>query len=412
MVTNVYRGDAQGIAQVQNLSVNGTITANDWIQATINRKDIRYTLTGSEANTTVVATNLLSLLNASTIAEFREYTYTNSANIITCTGPSTGKPITMGVSDSGNNASLGSTNVTTPTGPYHWDNAENWSNGTVPITGDAVVIDAGTGTIKPAVYYGMNQSGVTLANMTIRNSLIGLPDDTGTYVEYRDKFLQIQCGNITMESTGSGLIRMDMGNGTSSGAISFLFQGTPASTITGKPAVQIKNTHANSTMTVLKGSVGLAYNPGEVCNMLTLRVGYIVSPIGDVVLYGGPGAVITTLLQNGGSLYLNNGVTTLTMEDGVTTFYFGSITTVNGRQGTLNYQSNGTITTLLVGSDFIVDFSQDPRAKTVTNTTVYSKSTLKDPLKVVTFTNPITVSGCGLSEISLNIGTDFTIARG
>jgi hypothetical protein len=214
-----------------------------------------------------------------------------------------------------------------------------------------------------------------------------------------------------MESAGSGLIRLDLCNGTTSGLNTFRFQSTPQSTQTGKPAVQLRNTHANSTLTVLKGSVGIAYNSGEVCNILTLRVGYIVSPIGDVQLWGGAGAVIGTISQNGGQLYLNSSVTTLTMEDGSTTFYFGNITTVNGRKGTLNYQSNGTITTLLVGSDFTADFTQDPRTKTVTNTTIYAKSTLKDTLKVVTFTNPITVSGCSLSEINLDLRTDFTLAR-
>lgn len=410
MVTNVFRGDAQPIQQIQNLSINGTITATNWIQTTINRKEIRYTLTGSEANTTVVAQGLLSLLNASTIAEYREITFTQSTNIITATGPSTGKPYTMTVSNGTGNISMNSTLVQSATGPNHWDNADNWSNGTIPITGDAVVIPAGV-SFKPAIYYGLDQSAVNLANMTIYNVAIGLPDDTGTYTEYRDKFLQIQCGNITMDSSGTGLVRLDLGNGTSSGAITFKVQSSPSGTQVGVPAVQIKNTHANSTMSVTKGSIGVAWNPGEVCSILTLRVGYVTSVIGDVAFYSGAGATITTVSQAGGILYLGAGITTLTMEDGIANVYTGNITTVNGRKGTLNYQASGTITTLYVGSDFTADFSQDPRTKTITNTTVYNGSTLKDPLKVVTFTNPITVSGCGLSEINLDLGTDFTLAR-
>lgn len=409
MPNNYFRGDAQPIAQVMTFTVGGTSTTADTITITINRKEITYTVEGSE-NTTQMAEGLLALLQASTLAEFLEIEWTSDADVITATGRTAGIPFTATASDSGGDATLTAANVTAATGPYFWSNADNWSNGTVPIANETVFIDV-SGTIVPKIYYGIDQNTLNLAALTINNAEIGLPDDNGAYSEYRDKFLRIQTANLTLGGTGQGLIRLDMVNGTTSGATAVQITSTPTSRVADKPAVQIKNTHANSTLNIIKGSVGLGANLGETATFLTVRVGYVNSVQGDVYLYTGSGTTIGTLNQAGGTLSLGAGVTTLTISGGKTTFLSGNVTTITGYSGQVFYLSQGTITTVSADNTFSIDFTKDLRPKTVTNCTLFKGSSLKDSFKVVTFTNPILISGCSLTDVTLDLGTHFSVQR-
>ena len=78
--------------------------------------------------------------------------------------------------------------------------------------------------------------------------------------------------------------------------------------------------------------------------------------------------------------------------------------------GTLRYRTSGNCAALTVGDSGLVDFGQDPRTKTVTSATLNPGATLKDPGKVVTFTNPIAVNG-SLADVTLELGSVFNLQR-
>ncbi len=108
---NHFRGDAQGVAQVDTFTASGA-AVGDTFTLTINRKTVSYTLTQAHAdasaepsNSAEVHVQLLALLVASLIPEFVEVTWTverddvdeddySEALNITGTGPSDGTPFT------------------------------------------------------------------------------------------------------------------------------------------------------------------------------------------------------------------------------------------------------------------------------------------------------------------------------
>ena len=159
MATRRWVGKAKAVAQVSSVQVTAYDVATTYI-LTVNTKTVSVIAQGS-ANATASA--LATAWNALTFPEFAEITASSSTDTVTLTGDTAGKPFTVSKSTSGGTGTMGSvTAVTAATGPNHWDNANNWKEGSVPVAGDDVIIDEG-----PSILYALDQNAVTLTTLKI-----------------------------------------------------------------------------------------------------------------------------------------------------------------------------------------------------------------------------------------------------
>lgn len=413
MTTLRWQGGAPAVAQVSSATITG-YDATTTYTITIGNATVSVLGTGGTATTTAVA--LLAALQASTIPQFLEVAWTNpSGAIITGTAVTAGVPFTATSSVSGGSGTFGSFSTSvTSSGPNDWSTAANWSTGAVPVSSDTVYIDQ----TNYDVFYGLAQSSVTLTALIIGANFesgtngtgtIGLPKtNTGAatgvsaYPEYRPDYLAIGATTLSIgygNGTGSGRIKINTGS-----AQTALTQYTSANGIeTDLEAVLWKGTHASNTVVIIDGSFAAAGYGGESATIATCQV------VGGTVRLGA-GCTLTTVSQNDGTATVNSSFTTLTQQGGTMVCVgTGTATTINAYGGTVAYQSNGTITTLQIGSGGTFDKSGDMRALTITNTAMYQGSTLLDPFRTITFTNPLTENDCGYGDVTIDRGRNISV---
>lgn len=405
MATILWVGNAQAVAQVNTLTP-GAVAVNSSFSVTINGKSITYTTTvGTLAD---VVTGLVSALTANGVpAEFTEITWANVASAtITATAKTAGVPFTQTSSATG-----GSTLVTTATtassGPADASVAANYSTGSMPVGGDDLYFQ---NTAKPCLYGLTALNAVTLNSLNFADTFtgtVGLPrTNSNGYPEYRTQYLAVNATTVNFTQTagsqnaaGSGRIKLN-------GTFTTVYVNTTGNGAeTGVPAVLF--TGAVTTANVNKGSVGFAQFSGETCTLTTLRMGYVASKTSDANVRCGAGATLTTITRNYGVLETNSSITTLSCGPGTHTHNSGNVTTINGNGGTLVWKSFGTITGGTGYDGFLLDFSQDQQARTVTNFTLNKGSGWNDPNFTVAYTNPLMVN-CRIDDLKVR---DFGIGR-
>lgn len=399
MATRTWVGGALAVSQVQAWVFGGTWEATDVINVTIGTRTVSV-VAGSTTITTIVDT-VFAALNASTLPEFEEITWSRSSNSLIGTADTAGVPFSAtvsttetggGAADSqtidGTTSSTG-TSSTSCTGPNHADSAQNWSGATLPVNSDTIVFaDSDVDCL-----YGLtglsSLTGITLKQFMSFTGELGLPvyNESGGYYEYRSRYFQL---------TGATLVELGLGEGAGSPRFMVDFQGTAATIIAydSGPASQgeevatfLKGTHASNVLTVNKGRIGLAVYPGEASALATLNVGFQDNQAGDSFVICGPGVTaITTINQSGGVARTETNSTTLNQTNGEH-FRLGSstLTTLNLDGGAVRYLSSGTLTTANVGSGGNLDCSQGSR--TITNLNLYEGFEYHDPLGKTTVTN-------------------------
>jgi hypothetical protein len=415
MATRVWVGSVRPVAQVTQWLFGGTWESTDIVNATIGSKTVSV-VAGSTTITTVID-NVVTGLELASEAEFSSITWTRSGNYLVGTADEAGVPFACTVSTTetggggadaqtidGSTSSSG-TATTSCTGPNFANVAGNWSGSTLPVDGDTVIFaDSDVDCL-----YGLDNNGVTPAEIYFDSSYtgkIGLPVyNDADYYEYRDRFLKYgnsgDAGNISItvgqgEGSGSPRIKFDAGTGR----ITLTVLGTGIASTENERAFEFLGTNASNEVNVSSGSVGIALHAGSVATVATLRVGYQTNVDGDSDVLCGLGATLTTVTQSGGVVETRTNLTTLTVDGGEHIKSSGSVTTANINGGTLIYNTTGTLTTLVAAPTGILDFSRDLRTKTVTNLTVNSGSTLKDPHGVVTYTNGILFSRCRPGDVT------------
>lgn len=395
-----FVGNALAVAQVDTLTLGGTIEVGDRFLVTINGKTFVHS-----AGTTVAATEAAALaaawnaLSSTLYPEFAEITAAaTSGGALTLTADTAGKPFTVTVATTEANGSaadaqtFGRSATIASSGPRHWDTAANWSGGSVPANSDDVHIDQGGD-----ILYGLDQSAVTLASLHIAQSWtgrLGLPrtntDGSANYPEYRSQFLAIGATSVAIgNGSGAGSGRIKLNTGSVQTTLTLRNSGSPLET--GLAAVIWKGTHASNAVHVLKGSLDVAPFPGETATLVTLNVGYRDSVQSDSQVTLGTGVTLTdaAITQSGGSLTIQSatsGTATLSVLDGVCTIQSGGHVGLAVRGGTCVYNSTGTLGgNAIVSGPGHLDFSQDLQAKTVTNAIeLYGEQArLSDPHKVV-----------------------------
>lgn len=405
MATKYWRGTADAVAQVRRAGVN-TFDAATTYGITIGEVTVSVVGTTDEQTTTDA---LVTALNASTHVYFSGITWarygSGGSSEVQGTADAAGVPFTFTTyANAGTGSWNAVSNATASAGPNDWSTASNWSDGSIPATGDTVILRDNS----VDILWGLDQSAVTLAALTIEKSYtgkIGLnrvvfqqsASATSTAkTEYRDTYLKVSAtavkiGENNSQSTPSGSSRIMIDTGSNAATVEvFGTASTPAES--GRPSVRLKFNHASSALYVRSapGGVGIALDaPGETSALSLVSISDSSS---SSRVYAGAGVSLTTWGQTGGSNILNaaSTVTTVNVAGGtLTTEGAFAITTVNVSGGTLDSHSTGTITTLnLTGG--LVDFQGSTRARTVTavNLTAGTLRASGDVLSITTLNDP------------------------
>lgn len=304
-------------------------------------------------------------------------------------------------------------NTVNPTGPYHIDNANNWSLGHTPLATEDLYF-SGNRPIK----YGLTALATIVPNSIVVaadfTGEVGLEYDNGDYIEYRPRKCQIG---------GSGTFKVFIGRGEGSGSklLGFDFQTAQVTVVVEKsgtpdidrPAVLLLINNSSADVNVSRGSVGIAYDTGETSSLGTLRESYIKTQDSDSFVVLGAGVTMPTVLKYAGALECNCAITTaFTQYGGDTDFNgTGAMTGLSVLGGVLNFKSSGTLGgNPIVGNGGILNFDGDPRAKTVTNPIdVYGdESEVVDTNKVV----GSLVIDYNFTTRQPKLGTNYRITRG
>lgn len=408
MADRIWLGTATPVAKVQTWAFGGTWLVGETITVTVGYRAWTYTLASATIATFLAAMKAAyNALEPDDYPEMAEMTADSDGTDWLLAADTPGLPFAAtlstnsadGTIDSG--ASSTGTETVASAGPNHWDTAANWTGGAVPVDSDNVYFENSS----VSVLYGLEQSDIQPTLTHFRRSYtgaVGLPrwNETGGYPEYRTGYLQIESVTLIVEAD-SGRIKIDATDGQT--AVQVLNTGSPAEE--GVPAFLFKGTHADNTLEINKGSVGVAVFAGETATLATLRVNYTESVSSDVSLIAGVGLTLATLHQSGGKVDLSKSPTTVTqiagslVVRGTTT---ATTLTIDG--GETWWLSSGTITTLNVGNEGVADFSRDTTPRTVTNCNVYHGGTILDPSGSVTFTNGVQLQRTTLDRVNLDLG--------
>ena len=317
------------------------------------------------------------------VAEFAELTATLfSASVVHVTARTAGRPFTLTATE--NTAGTGTATraaVTAATGPNHWDNASNWDTAVLPADGDTVYIDNSS----VSILYGLDQSAIEPAAMHIGMSFtgeIGLPEVNaeGGYHEYRSQYLTI--GPVILKigaGTGTGSGRLKINSGTDPCALTVLNSGSSADEL---PAIIWKGTDVTNALVQTGGDLGVAVFGGETAVIATVNMS------GGSLVTGSGVTLSGALTHSGGSWEINSLVdTSMTQTAGNTVINgTGNVDQLTLRGGSVVYNTTGTLGgATIVSGDGVLDFSQNPVAKTVTNAIdgYGQAASILDPGKVV-----------------------------
>jgi hypothetical protein len=292
MADVIWIGNARVVAQVDTLTVGGTVEIGDLFIVTINGKDISTAASSTDVDTT--ASEVAAACNATTEPEFAEITFaaSGSGGTLTATSDTAGKPFTLTASttESGGGAADAQTFVRAATtandGPNVVNSLDNWSGGALPTGSDDVYIENSAVSL---LYELDHFAAVAFSSLTINKSFtgyIGLPErvvgSSSSYNEYRPTYFQLAATTLRIgegAGIGSGRLKFDFGSNQMTATVF----GTGTAIEAGIPSCLLKSTHASAAATVEDGNVGIAALSGETSTI--------------------------ALTQRGGSVRLGNGVT-------------------------------------------------------------------------------------------------------
>lgn len=434
MATFKWAGDVVAVAQVDTLTVGGTVEADDLFLITIGGKILSVTAGDTDVDT--VAATIATAFEASTEPEFVEVAAvaSGSGGTLTLTSNTEGKPFTATVSttEAGGGAADDQTFVSASTtandGPNVWS-ANNFidqsdgSRGTLPGAGDTVLIEDSNVDIK----FNLDQSGAG-ADLTEQifasyTGQIGLPEvnsDGTAYTEYRPRELHLDTDTLKIgEGAGNGSPKLRF---KTSEVISTLTVFSTGAAAANESAVEVLVTSdpALTLVEIFSGSVQLTDDLAPGGGNLTLTT---LSLNGDsaVSLVGGFAGVVTTININDTAVLtlpteFSGTPTTINLRGGtLISNAADNITTLNLFAGTFVAQQSGTftVTTVTIGPTGILDTTLAAGVITLTNTTLNGDQTgggeLRDPNARLVFTNPIDIGFGKVLDFPIDVGAGRTV---
>lgn len=425
MGTVIWEGDAIDIAQVSLVTLGGgPWVTGETITLTISDKQLILTI-GTDVAATAVLDALVVMVSGTgtfgagyssnapgdAVGEFAELTATeDGATILTLTAETAGLPFTL---TSATDSALGTVADSTPTAnssKNDWNNIDNWDTGVVPIAADDVIFQNNS----VSVLFGLNQSAIALASLTVRQNYtgeIGLTEIravTIPYNEYRGTFLQTAAAIITVgEGTGvgSGRIKIDSGATT---PVALTVEATGSAVNVNQGAFIWKGTGDLGVDVVFRaGEIGLGMIDADVANVDQL----------DIV------AASVLHFQGSARLININGAGTIDISADILTGIFlkgAGVATVRGavpagpvsgfvlEQGSLICTSpTDVLQVLKIFPGASADFSGALGVLTVTDEVeLHPGGSLLDPLGNMVFTNDIKIIGGSLADVVLDLGKE------
>jgi hypothetical protein len=425
MATTAWLGAALKVPQQDTILLTLTWAAADTIDLTINGKVL--TLTCGSGVIADIIEDLANMINGGTLAnsgsanalgssigEFNKLTATeDGVATVTITGPPDGQPFTLTVASTtaGDGAHTHTANFVTPTGPHHWDDADNWSGGAAPSDADVVVFD---GRATQSLKYALDQNATTPSQVIITqdfgpNLTIGLPEvnkDTSNlpHDEYLQSYLKIgaaadaQTITVDIDAKQAGLIKLD--TNTAKTVMTVTYTGSRASPDT--PVLLWKGTHIDNEVNISRGDMAIAFYDGETAVLDYIRQSYVTNQNSDSKVIVGDGTTLNISVdKSGGELYTYAAVPVITHNGGSWTHYAGNITTATIMSGVFYFEGSGTTITTLAVYGGTVDGSRDNRARTVTNCSITKGGGWMNPADAIAVTNGIDLYGCTQKDLSV-----------
>ena len=384
MATKYWLGIARAVAQIATMQVTA-YHASTTYGLEVNGVQIGSTINQGSVNAT--ATALATAWNASTHAYATGITAAANTDTVTFTGDVAGVPFTVAGTVAGGTGTLGAfTTSTAATGPNHWDNADNWSSGTIPANSDDVIVADS----EVPILWGLDQSSVTLDSLTIRQSYtgkIGLPlasfatvsdgSTTAAATEYRTDYLTIGADVISIgEHNGpanpNGATRIKLYNNQNAASETTIHNTAVGGVDLGLPAVRLLAAHASANLEVRSapGGVGIGVDePGETATLGTVHVS---DRTGVSRVFVGEGVTYTNFRSQGGRHVLNAAATVAAVDvaggELVTEgdFTITALTIRGGGEVTANHVKSGgnAITTATVTEGGALIGTRSTRART------------------------------------------------
>jgi len=301
--------------------------------------------------------------------------------LVWITGPADGRPFTLTL-----NAVSGTT-IQTQTGPHHFDNTENWSSGTVPVDDDVLLFDERavsslkyaidlTGTRYEATVTQGFKHEIGLADVyQANNALLNFDETLPKALTFDDPLsggADIQIGQGT--GVGSSLVRI-----TVVGQANFLVAGSGSRKATNIPPVLLIG-GASSSLVQTGGDIAVGYYETETATLATVEL------TGD-----------TSRLEIGGGCSL----ATLTMDAGTVRCRDLPSGNIDVYGGVFYCQFTGSGAEIHVSGGAVVDFTEDPRARTFTKIILYKGAAWIDPQGSVTST-ALELHGTKPNEVTIS----------
>ena len=423
MSTRIWKGGTAAVAQVDTLTVGGTVEADDVFNIILTGEDgtTTHTLAVVAGSTTIatVCTTIRDAFNAETDALFTPITASATATTVVLTADVAGVPFTCTVTtteDGGGGAdqqtfvrTVGTANASTTC----FKAAANWVGGVAPVDGDAINIPA-------TATYGIAGTDATAAGTV---DFIGFTSELGRTGNTGDSTTPLKI------SLKNGTTYYDLNWATTSGQHflsitnygDLFITGAPSSPGEGEYGLNIKATTDATSATsgrvfvacTSNQSIGLAANAGETgeFNAVTVTGGEVT--IGSSVTdYNA--AASTTITVYGGSVTNYSAMATVTNRGGKFYGETGAIATVNTYTGGTSYM-NGPVTWTAcnIYDSGVVDCRTSFQDRTITTLHLYGKGgKFYDLYAIVTQTNPFQVHDYQLSDVTVQVGNakKFTVA--
>lgn len=412
MAVKSWQGDASPVDQIDRISI--TVANSFAYTVTIGGSTVTYTSTAT-ATKLDIANGLIAAIQSETASgQFRlvraELEEPSTGNyVVDVSSRAPGEPFTMSV---GTNLSASTTQAAT--GPNDCANVANWG-GALPEDGDTLIFRD----TSASLLWNLDElTGLGFANVYFDATFtgrVGLPafnatNPAATFAEYRTTHFECAASAVTVgrgSGEGSQLIRLNLASTQCDLAV--LQTGTPDGNYA---AFQVIGSAAGSTLAATRGSIDVAWQEGEAATLATVTTSYDETPADDVKLRIGSGATVGTIVSAGGRIEVDCNTTSITASDGLVICNGSSAHTAIGLSlnAGLDYRSTGTIGALTAGEQTVADFTGLPAARTVSTATLRSGAAIRDRAKSVTWTAGIVLSGCGVDDVTLDLGKSITVS--
>jgi len=400
MATVRYIGKAAAVAQVDTFTP-ADVEIGDIFTLTVTGlagTSFAVSFTATVATVANVTAGLTAAWNAATDALCTPITAADNTTNLTLTADTAGVAFTVASTAVNGGATddqtLARAATTKNEGPSDWSSVDNWDSGAVP--GNAASQDVYIENTSNDLLYGLDQSGISniLTALNIDKSFTGelgvhgATGESGTYLQIKAAKINIGEHNGPGSPVGSGLIKIDS---VSTVSVIVVHDTASVASDTSKPAVLLKTNHTSTTVEVIKGKVGVAYEPGESALLGTIYVGYKTSIETDAEVYTGAGATIAAIYKHGGKLYLASG--TVTVKNWAGDFYAVGEALISGSTyaygGTCYLNGDGPYGTLFILDQGVVDFTQSNQPRTVTTVNLDAGGSLRYHPDYITITNKV-----------------------